>query len=97
MPDHFYLFVAVDDERLELSAWMKSLKNTLSKVFRSKDIPGPHWQKGFFDHILRNEESYAEKWEYVRDNPDRAELAKKWSDWPFAGEIFNLEFRRGAA
>jgi hypothetical protein len=45
-------------------------------------------------HVLRSEESYPEKWEYVRDNPVRAALAKKWSDWPFAGEIFDLEFRR---
>ena len=97
MPDHLHLFVVVDDERLELSTWMKSLKNALSKIFRSKDIPAPHWQKGFFDHVLRNEESYAEKWEYVRDNPVRAELVKKWRDWPFAGEIFDLEYRRGAA
>ena len=36
-------------------------------------------------------------WIGVRDNPVRAELVKKWRDWPFAGEIFDLEYRRGAA
>jgi REP element-mobilizing transposase RayT len=97
MPDHLHAFVVIDDERLKLSAWMKSLKNALSKVLREKDAPSPHWQKGFFDHILRSGDSYSEKWQYVRENPVRAGLVKAWSDWPFAGEVFDLEFRRGAA
>jgi REP element-mobilizing transposase RayT len=94
MPDHLHAFVVIDDERQDLSAWMKSLKNSLSKVLRTKSIPAPHWQKGFFDHVLRSEDSYSEKWEYGRDNPVRAGLAREWSDWPFMGEIFDLEFER---
>ena len=97
MPDHLHLFVVVDTERLTLSEWMKSLKNALSKVLREKGALSPHWQKGFFDHILRSEDSYSEKWEYVRENPVRAALVKHWSDWPFIGEIFDLEFRRDAS
>jgi len=97
MPDHLHAFVIVDDERLKLSTWMKSLKNTLSNTLREKDVLSPHWQKGFFDHILRSGDSYSEKWEYVRENPVRAGLVKAWSDWPFVGEILDLEFQRGAA
>ncbi|SRR6266481_1827311 len=97
MPDHLHAFVVIDDEQLKLSTWMKSLKNALSKVLREKDVLSPHWQKGFFDHILRSGDSYSEKWEYVRENPVRASLVKAWRDWPFVGEIFDLEFRQGAA
>ena len=97
MPDHLHAFVVIDDEQLKLSAWMKSLKNALSKVLREKDLPSPHWQKGFFDHVLRSGDSYSSKWEYVRENPVRAGLVKTWSDWPFVGEILDLEFQRGAA
>ena len=96
MPDHLHAFVVIDDEQLKLSTWMKSLKNALSKVLREKDVLSPHWQKGFFDHILRSGDSYSEKWEYVRENPVRASLVKAWTDWPFVGEIFDLEFRQGA-
>src|SRR5438045_780883 len=59
MPDHLQAFVIIDDDQLKLSPWMKSLKNTLSKVLREKDFPSPHWQKGFFDHILRSGDSYS--------------------------------------
>jgi len=72
---------------------MKSLKNTLSKTLRIDGIAAlPHWQKGFFDHVLRSEESYEEKWHYVRENPVRAGLVKDREEWPFWGEIFDLRY-----
>src|SRR5438067_9485211 len=35
-----------------------------------------------FDHLLRSEESYDQKWNYVRDNPVRANLAQSAAEWP---------------
>ena len=93
MPDHLHAFVAVDDEKLSLTQWMKSLKNALSKTLRSRRVATPHWQKTFFDHLLRSAESYSEKWHYVRENPVRAGLVRQWEQWPFRGEIFALEYR----
>jgi len=48
------------------------------------------WQREFFDHVLRSEESYAEKWEYVRQNPVRAGLTAHAEAWAFRGEIHPL-------
>jgi REP element-mobilizing transposase RayT len=93
MPDHFHAFVALDGRELTLSAWMKSLKNSLSKTLRGNGVAAPHWQKGFFDHVLRSEESYSQKWEYVRENPVRAGLVERWEDWPYGGEVHPLGMR----
>jgi REP element-mobilizing transposase RayT len=49
------------------------------------------WQRRFFDHVLRNDESYAQKWNYVRENPVRAGLVAKAEDWPYAGEIIPID------
>jgi putative transposase len=49
------------------------------------------WQPGFLDHILRSDESYAEKWNYVRDNPVRAGLVESADDWPYQGEIVVID------
>jgi putative transposase len=84
MPDHL---------RITLAKWMKSLKNTLSKVMRAQRIAAPHWQKTFFDHVLRSSESYSANWEYVAANPVRAGLVARPEKWPFQGEIFHLESR----
>jgi hypothetical protein len=48
-------------------------------------------RRGFFDHLLRSDESYAEKWNYVRENPVRAGLAQSGEDWPYAGEIVVID------
>ena len=87
MPDHLHLFVCIPPGAVGLSPWMKSLKNTLSKHWRDQKIESPHWQKGFFDHLIRSDESHAEKWKYVKDNPVRAGLVEQADDWSYAGAI----------
>ena len=90
MPDHLHLFVKFSEPRSPLSSWVKTLKNSLSKTLRQSGHPAPHWQKGFFDHILRAGESYSQKWRYVAENPVRAGLIKGASEWLWQGEIWPL-------
>jgi hypothetical protein len=49
------------------------------------------WEEGFFDHVLRSDESYSQKWNYVRENPVRAGLVKSVEDWPCQGEIVYID------
>jgi REP element-mobilizing transposase RayT len=90
MPDHVHLFAGFGPESATLSMWVKSFKNTISKTLTSATFYAPHWQKGFFDHVLRSQQSYEEKWIYVRENPVRARLVRTPEDWPYAGEICEL-------
>jgi REP element-mobilizing transposase RayT len=94
MPDHLHLFLTVDDDRIRLAEWIRSLKNTVSKALRVRGDTSPCWQKGFFDHVMRSGDSYSQKWEYVRANPVRAGLVSRPEDWPYSGEIHELEYRK---
>jgi REP-associated tyrosine transposase len=86
IPDHVHLFVR-GDRNFSLSAWIGGLKRAMSVALNS-----PHlWQSGFFDHILRSDESYAQKWNYVRDNPVRGGLVKAADDWLYQGEIVVID------
>jgi len=87
IPDHVHLFVRGAHD-FELAQWTRLLKRSLSGVIAA---PTPHWQKGFFDHLIRHSESYAEKWNYVSQNPIRAGLVRQGDDWPWQGEIVRLE------
>ena len=49
------------------------------------------FQDGFFDHLIRHSESYTEKWNYVRDNPVRAQFVETPDEWPYQGEITPLQ------
>jgi putative transposase len=87
MPDHVHVFVRGGIDFV-LMQWTRMLKRRLSKVIAA---PAPHWQKGFFDHLIRHSESYSEKWEYVRQNPVRAGLVNDPDEWLWQGEIATLE------
>ena len=86
MPDHIHLFVR-GDRSFTLSSWIGGLKRAISVAVKLPRL----WQPGFFDHILRSDESYAQKWSYVRDNPVRAGLVKTADDWPYKGEIVLID------
>lgn len=92
MPDHLHLFVAFPPEGITLSKWVQSLRTILGKELLRVGFQKPHWQEGFFDHLLRSAESYSEKWDYVRMNPVRAGLCKKPEDWPYQGEIVSIQY-----
>ena len=76
MPDHVHMIVAFSRQyRVEavVEAW-KRYAATKYKIV---------WQRGFFEHRLRGNESAEEKAEYIRQNPVRAGLVKTLGEWPF--------------
>jgi len=87
MPDHIHLFVSGDADFV-LSKWVAGLKRAISKAVGSR---GESWQPTFFDHILRSDESYSEKWEYVYENPVRAGLVKVSDEWKYQGEVVLID------
>jgi REP-associated tyrosine transposase len=91
MPDHVHLFAAFPHD-IALPTWVQSLRNIIGKKLLQLEIHKPHWQEGFFDHLLRNQESYSEKWEYVRMNPVRVKLCDTPGAWSYQGEIVRIPF-----
>ena len=89
MPDHVHVFVR-GSPGFVLGVWVKGLKRAVGS---SVILPVGHglWQAGYFDHLIRHSESYAEKWQYVRENPVRKGLVAQAGDWPFQGEIVRIE------
>ena len=92
MPDHVRLFVAIPPLGITLSEWIHALRTVVGKSLLRLGIQKPHWQEGFFDHVLRSAESYSQKWDYVRMNPVRAGFVQDPHDWPYQGEIVSIPF-----
>ena len=90
MPDHVHLFVRGDDN-FRLGPWIGALKQALAKAAMLSRVKGQIWEEGFFDHVLRSDESYSQKWNYVRENPVRVGLVKSAADWPYQGEIVHID------
>jgi len=101
MPDHIHLFVYFGiGSTTKLGVWIKGLKRDLDRVllsmgYKPLQLAGQRfssfWQPGFNDHLLRSDETYDKKWEYVLRNPERAGLVAQAEDWPYAGEIVRID------
>jgi len=86
MPDHVHFFAApARDGAKSLGRFVSSWKTWSGNRIRAI-APSFRWQREFFDHLLRSEESYQQKWEYVRANPVRAGLVGSADEWPYQGE-----------
>lgn len=88
MPDHVHFFCKPTHEAAKLSELMQHWKQWTSKRIKKElKLDEPVWQAEFFDHLLRSQESYSEKWNYVEQNPVRAGLVEQAGNWPYAGFI----------
>jgi REP element-mobilizing transposase RayT len=89
MPDHVHFFLAAEpDSGKPLPAVVGKWKEwTAKRLAREAGLSAPLWQREFFDHLLRSDESRAEKWAYVRENPVRAGLVARAEDWAYAGWV----------
>lgn len=89
MPDHVHFFttpIPLADTTLHqvIGKWKEW---TAKRILKQTGGSAPLWQPEFFDHLLRTEDSLAEKWTYIRENPVRAGLVSRAEDWPYAGSI----------
>jgi putative transposase len=90
MPDHIHLFIRMAPDR-KLGESVKHIKQAMTKALRAESPGVRVWQPGFFDHLLRSDESYSEKWHYMHNNPVRAGLVGMADEWPYQGEIVCID------
>lgn len=93
MTDHVHFFCAPLEACRPLSLLVGKWKEwTAKRAARELNLAVPLWQEEFFDHVLRSQESYEQKWIYVRDNPVRAGLVSNANNWPYQGELQELRY-----
>jgi len=74
MPNHLHLIIEVKNDNgasrtpHPTNSVVSSYVGTL-KRFVNKQIGKSIWQKGFYNHIIRNEEDYITKAQYIDNNP----------------------------
>jgi REP-associated tyrosine transposase len=78
MPDHVHLVLAFPDRERGVQRIVGKWKEWTAKSL------GVHWQRDFFEHRLRRDESFREKADYVLANPVRAGLVDREENWPYA-------------
>jgi putative transposase len=86
MPDHLHFLALGMAPASNLLAFAKSFKQKTAYSYQKK-----HglklWQKNFYDHILRPNESPAHVAAYIWMNPVRKGLCKNFEEYPFSGSF----------
>ncbi len=92
MPDHVHLLIQplskASEEYWSLSSILHSIKS-----YTAKQIPKvmPHigtlWQDSRFDRIIRDEREFLDTWEYIRQNPVKADLCSTTEEYPFFWQL----------
>ena len=76
MPDHLHLLIGIDD-KTPLSNIVRDFKRIMART------TGIKWQRNYFDHRVRKDESLVEKADYILNNPVRAGFVTRAEEWPF--------------
>ena len=95
MPDHLHLFCAPRDLKFTIERWMGFWKDRFTKTLEDQGgaaTPPYRFQTGGFHHRMRDGESYAQKWQYVLENPVRAGLVECAEDWPYSGRVHEIRW-----
>lgn len=81
MPNHIHLLLRIgcSDNGRPLVVPTREIKDnnhpTISRVMQqmkgivTKEVGFPVWQNQFYDHVIRNQKDYDEKWTYIENNP----------------------------
>jgi putative transposase len=76
MPDHVHLISSFPERARNMQTVISKWKEWTAKFLKVK------WQRDFFEHRLRRDESFEEKTDYAWANPVRAGLVEKAEHWP---------------
>ena len=76
MPDHLHMLVSfpLDEEMKRVISNFKEMTAKRPRVL---------WQRDYFDHRLRSDESFDEKAHYIRANPVRKGLVLREEEWRY--------------
>jgi REP element-mobilizing transposase RayT len=88
MPNHSHsLFTRFED--WDLWQLLKDHKSyTAHKANKMLERKGQFWMEDYFDRYIRDDEHFRNTVKYIENNPVKAGLCQRPSDWPFSSACF---------
>ncbi len=84
MPNHIHILLKPINN-FSLSEIMQKFKSfTAHEANKILHRRGQFWQEDYFDRYIRDYEHYIKTIDYIENNPVKAGLCKKRSDWKFS-------------
>ena len=84
MPDHIHLLLRIEahgtgNPSPTVGTIIGWYKYETTKLFNNlQNTPGQkHFQRSYYDHVIRNQQDYNEIWEYIENNPRKWAMQKQ--------------------
>ncbi|MCX7969578.1 MAG: transposase [Armatimonadetes bacterium] len=91
LPDHIHLLVSPSGQGESISDIVGMVKIEINRAFNKLGFEKIQWQRSFYDHVLREDERDSFAFEgmvsYILENPVKAGLVERASDYRFSGVI----------
>jgi putative transposase len=84
MPDHVHLLVDGERDDSDLTRFVKIAKQRAGYWFKQR-VGKRLWQKGYYEHVLRNDERTEAVAYYIIANPVRKHLVERPEEYPYWG------------
>lgn len=85
MPDHLHMLLSLGDlYKKRLQDWVSAFKRYTTKVIHDRYNIKPLWQRNFYDHIIRRDESLLKIAQYILNNPVRKGMVSNWENYPYS-------------
>jgi REP element-mobilizing transposase RayT len=87
MPDHLHWLLKLSDRTL--AQVVGRMKGRSARAYRSR-VSGAHpvWQRGYYDHAIRDDEALINVARYIVANPLRAGIVSKMGDYPLWDSVW---------
>ena len=83
MPDHIHFLIQARENAKDLRNLVRDFKKYTTKKSWELGIKGKLWQRGYYEHIVRKNESIFVISEYILNNPTKAGLIENRGNYPF--------------
>jgi putative transposase len=91
MPEHFHLMI-VPREGNELSLIMQEVKKGSARLINQRNSKrGKVWMDEFYESVIRGEEDFWRRLEYMANNPVKRGLVKEPVEYPFSSASGSYE------
>ena len=85
MPDHVHMLLSLSHGYSKgLIDWVSAFKRYSARVIKKSYGIAPLWQKNFYDHVIRRDESLIKVAEYIVNNPVRKGMVREWKEYPYS-------------
>jgi len=91
LPDHVHVLARPlprpEGGVFNLAEVLHSVKRHSARVINQlQGTQGPLWQDERYDRIVRDENEFLEKWNYIRNNPVKSGLVERPEEYPWLYE-----------